>query len=130
MSLESTRTLIDGIELFAILPESLRTDIARLATFRELSPGGSLFREREPGTFTFVVERGWIRKNSLCSVDCCGHGESTAYDQSCQGGDIEFTSEQQSRSLGRHRVEKDGTSRLCEPFLSRLGGSRSRSADG
>jgi D-lactate dehydrogenase len=60
MSLESTRAFIDGIELFAILPESMRTDIASLATFRELSPGEYLFREGEPGTFMFVVERGWL----------------------------------------------------------------------
>jgi hypothetical protein len=25
----------------------------------------------------------------MSSVDCCAHGESTAYDQSCQRGDIE-----------------------------------------
>ena len=60
MSLESTRTFVDGIELFASLPESLRNDIAALGTFRELPPGEYLFREAEPGTFMFVVERGWL----------------------------------------------------------------------
>jgi D-lactate dehydrogenase len=60
MSTESTRTIIDGIELFTMLPESIRTDIARLATFRELSPGEYVFREGEPGSFLFVVERGWL----------------------------------------------------------------------
>ena len=58
MSLESTRAFIDAIELFTGLPESIRTDIARLATFRELSPGEDPFREGEPGAFMFVVERG------------------------------------------------------------------------
>jgi D-lactate dehydrogenase len=60
MSLESTRAFIDGIELFANVPESIRTEIATLATFRELSAGEYLFRESDPGTFMFVVERGWL----------------------------------------------------------------------
>jgi len=73
MSLESTRAFIDGTELFAMLPESIRTDIANLATFRELSPGDYLFREGEPGTFMLVVERGWldVRKRGA------GRGEVT-----------------------------------------------------
>src|SRR3954468_12165259 len=69
MSLESTRTFIDGIELFASLPESVRNDIAALATFRELSPGEYLFHEAEPGTFMFVVERGWFDVRKHGSAD-------------------------------------------------------------
>jgi D-lactate dehydrogenase len=60
MSIESTRAFVDGIELFKSLPEPLRMDIARLAAFRELSAGEYLFREGEPGTFMFIVERGWL----------------------------------------------------------------------